>query len=395
MHAFTFSCPAKTSAGIHALEHLPFELRAMGASKPMVIPDAAAAKKTKQLTRAFAASDISLGLSSPVPGGPDTEETALFVRSLFDHFREKGFDAIIAMGGEDAANAAKALNIAVSSGPDALKKGEVTQALSPLVYLPTGTGAMAGTAASARFNTRTFDAPALCPDLVLIDPSLMLPEERSRIIDNALSCLAVGCEAFALSPAPPARAYAATIVSLARTVLDDLLASGLKGPDHLKAGEKEVARAQKRLVQAAVMAGHLISSPEPLFSHLLGQIIGAKGRTSPGHIALVVLPTVLESKAGPKLGQLFRHLSDDSTFSAVPGPQQSLAALQKIRELTHRLFSLSHGLLPRTLAEAGWSPESLANLSEEIATGHHLAGEQRSQLNHILACAWDGRPMGA
>ena len=42
IQAFEFECPVKIHCGDHALEHLPFELRALDATKPLEIGDAAA-----------------------------------------------------------------------------------------------------------------------------------------------------------------------------------------------------------------------------------------------------------------------------------------------------------------------------------------------------------------
>ena len=124
MPAVSFSCPAKTCAGTRALDHLPFELGAMGASKPMVIQDqkSHAAGLAKHLKSAVSASGMTLGISAPLPEDSTPDAPALFVRDLHDRFREKGFDALIALGSAPAADAAKALNIAVSLGPDALQQ---------------------------------------------------------------------------------------------------------------------------------------------------------------------------------------------------------------------------------------------------------------------------------
>lgn len=393
---FSFVCPAKTCAGANALEHLPFELSAMGASKPMVIRDKAsqAAGLTRVLRQAFAASGMTIGISGPVPENPAGDETALFIRTLYDHFREKGFDALIAMGGAGAAHGAKALNIAVSLGPDALKSKEIPQPLSPLVFLPTGTDAFEGTEARARFSDRSLHSPFLSPALVMIDPKLMVTDDRNLLLDRALTCLALGCEIFASSPAPPARAYAAAVVSMARSALETLLASGLKGPDSLKAAARENIRIQEKLVQASVMTGYLISGNAPIFSLALGRAIAAQGSLPQGQVMAIVLPAVLESRASAPLGELYLYLSSPDAFSSVPASQQALAAVHETRKIPHTLFSLSHGLLPRTLGEAGWSPDALESVSRKMQDTLHLTGQETETLNQILASALDGRPRG-
>ncbi len=395
MHSFSFLCPAKTCAGANALEHLPFELGAMGASKPMVIQDKAchAAGLTKMLKHAFSASGLAFGITGPVPENPDSEDGAVFIRSLYDHYLEKGFDAIIAMGGKAAADAAKALNVAVSLGPDALKSGEIPQPLSPLVFLPTGTQAFEGSCTWAQFSNRSMVSPFLSPDLIMIDPKLMVADDRNLLLDRALTFLSVGCEVFAFSPAPPARAYAAAVVAMVKDALAALLASGIKGPDNLKAAAKENARIQKTLVQASVMTGYLISETAPLFCLSIGRAIAARGSVPQGQIMAAVLPAVLESMPSAALGNLYLHLSDPDAFSSVPASQQPAAAVHEIRKITHTLFSLSHGLLPRTLDEAGWTAESLDSLKEQIRQEQDITDDQTRTLTRIMACALDGRPM--
>ena len=392
---FSFLCPAKTCAGANALEHLPFELGAMGASKPMVIQDKAChdAGRTRVLKKAFSASDITMGISGPVPEDAGSDEIAVFIRTLYDHYREKGFDALIAMGGKAAADAAKALNIAVTLGPDALKSEEISHPLSPLVFLPTGTEAFEGSGPCAQFGGRTLASPFLSPDLIMIDPKLRVADDRNLLLDRALICLAVGCEVFSFSPAPPARAYAATVVAMAKDALGTLLASGIKGPDSLKAAAKENTRIQEKLIQASVITGYLMGDDAQVFSLALGRSISARGRVPKGQIMAIVLPAVLESLAAPALGNLYLHLTDANAFSSVPDSQRASAAVHEIRKITHTLFSLSHGLLPRTLGEAGWTAESLESLMGEIKTTARLTNETAETLTRIMAGALDGRPV--
>lgn len=397
MHEFTFLCPAKTCAGVNALQHLPFELEAMGASKPMVIQDMPShlAQLAGHLAKAFAGSKMTLGIHTPIPEEKNGNDTAVFIRALYYQYQENGFDALIALGGAGAAQVAKALNIAVSLGPDALKQGDIQRPLSPLVYLPTGPDAIDGACASTSFNSRTFETPFLFPNLVMIDPKLMPPCDRSLLLDCILTCIAVGCEVFAFSPAAPARAYAATVISLAESALDIFLTSGLKGPDSLKAVKKENSIIWEKVVQAAVMTGYLVSNPDSVFTITLGRAIAAKGSLGLGQIMAILLPAVLESGPSPHLGQLYLHLSNADDFSATSGPQRPMAAVWELRKITHRLFALSHGLLPRNLAEAGWPKAALEPVTDEIQNALNLTDEQRAVLSRILACAWDGRPMNS
>lgn len=395
----SFLSPTKISAGVNALEHLPFDLAAMGADKPMVILDRESqeAGLTKPLIQAFKASGMTIGFSNPAPlaDSPGSQETAEFIRTLYHLYQDKGYNALMALGGSAAADAAKAVGIAVALGPETLNRDDISGPLPPLVYLPSGTTGLADAAGAMRFNGKTVVSPFLAPDIALIDPKLMRPQDRADILDQGLISLALGSEVFALSQSAPARAYAATIVSLAAEAIKPLLDSGLKGPDSLKAGQKEAAQAQKRLAQAAVMAGCLSAGHSLLYTLTIGQEMAARGRIPMGQIMAIVVPAVLEAaETAPGLGDLFCHLAGAAAYSRVPAPQRPAAALGFLRDITHQLYGQSRGLLPRTLDEAGWQPGTLDSLADDITSARKFSPAQTAMLNQIFTLAWDGSPAG-
>jgi len=68
-HHYEFFCPVKTHSGNRALEHLPVELDALNARKPLVITgkDAAKAGLVDVLIHAFRDSGITIGVFDGVP----------------------------------------------------------------------------------------------------------------------------------------------------------------------------------------------------------------------------------------------------------------------------------------------------------------------------------------
>ncbi|HCY85864.1 MAG TPA: hypothetical protein DHV36_12080, partial [Desulfobacteraceae bacterium] len=363
---FSFLCRTKTSAGTNALEHLPFELSGMGAKKPMVIQDAASRKlkRHKCLIRAFKDSGMTLGIAPAVPepalsgSKKKPEATAQFIRDMYATYREKGYDAIIAVGKAAAADMAKALNIAVTLGPDALKGTDITAPLNPLIYIPTGVDTVTATAASVTFNRKAFTSPYLAPDQAVIDPAMLIPDDRDSLLDAALFCLALGCEVHALSGNPPARAYAAALVELAAVPLAQMI--GSYSESNLKLRKKAEAGWQKQLVQAAVISGYLTDGSRPLLTLALGrEISGDSGRVSLGMIMTVLLPAVLETLGRDRFGSLLLPLSGMERFSTVPVSQQPVTAVQTIRGRLNGLHAVTGGHTPRTLAEAGWQRDAL------------------------------------
>jgi len=392
MSHFSFLCRTKTSFGKNALEHLPFDLYAMGRSKPMVIQDKSCheAGMTKPLISAFKTSGMTLGICPPLPE-TDGDEPARIIRSMYETYMEKGYDALIALGGEQAADTAKALNIAVTLGPEALQQDGVVAPLFPMVYLPTGVKTGTATGGRAQFNGQTFVSDFLAPDQVVADPSLFIADDRETLLDAALTCLAMGCEVFGLSENPPARAYAAAIIQLAVHPLKALMDSGLDPRENLKQRKKEEKIWQKDLVQAAVMTGYLSSFP--LLTRVLGLKLTADIRFHQGQAMVMVLPYILESIESKDVGSLLLPLAGPDVFSQVPAPQRPDSAVQILRSLVNELHLLSGGRLPRTLEEAGWNEAALSAIGQGlIKSGSLPAGTVPQAIEALLTRACSGRP---
>ncbi|MEH0018153.1 MAG: iron-containing alcohol dehydrogenase [Desulfobacter sp.] len=397
MNRFSFLCRTKTAAGANALEHLPFDLTAMGAVKPMVIRDKSSllAGLDTILARAFKDSGMTLGMAPPIPepsDGPD-DAAARFVRSMYTIYREKGFNALIALGSEAAADAAKALNIAVTLGPDALKSPDIAAPLNPLVYIPTGVGTGTATAGEAAFNTRRFFSPFLAPDQVVIAPEMRIPDNRETLVDTALACLAMGCEAH-ISDTPPARAYASVMAGLVSPVLDAMARSGPDpdGGQHLAGQKKEEATWQADLIQAAVISGYLMSGSPPLLTQVLGREIAARCSTPRGQLMALVLPAVLESAPCADFEGLLFSLSEQDAFSRVPVAQYAPTAVQAIRGMINRFYAASNGRRPRTLAEAGWTQAALGNLGRDLMENDLSGDIDPARVKLVLTHALDGSP---
>ena len=141
---YEFFCPVKINSGNRALEQIPFELDALNARKPLVIArkDASERGLVDVIIDAFKDSGIAIGIFDGVPAAPDLK----LVRELFNIYRDRGYDAVIAVGGGPLADTAKVLNIAVSGKPEDIEgcagENQIKNPLKPLIIVPTlsGTG---------------------------------------------------------------------------------------------------------------------------------------------------------------------------------------------------------------------------------------------------------------
>ena len=393
---FTFLCRTKTGFGTKALDHLPFDLSSMGVTKPLVLieRDAHLAGLAKPLVRAFKTSGMTLGLAPPI-GESDPDPKLL--KELYQIFIDKGFECTIALGTGPVADLAKALNVAVSLGPAALKSAHgpswITRPLKPLVYIPTGmgTGMEAGT--TARMNLKTFDSAFLAPDLAVIDPAMMIPDPAPVLVNAGLTCLSVCCEAHAVSSNPLARAYAGVGISL---VMENLLPL-LKQPDPLDKPGKKTARGHGlAMTHASIITGIVLASCRPLVTMTLGRLVADHTTASLGQAMAALLPAVLNFSAhdSPGLGDLALPLLGVEQFSSLPAAQRPGRAITQIQDLLNTLYRISSGTLPRTLADAGMDEKTILTLTQALSSQDLDPGViDLKQAGEILAHALDGRPV--
>ncbi|MBA3011010.1 MAG: iron-containing alcohol dehydrogenase [Proteobacteria bacterium] len=389
---FTFLCPCKTLFGLNALAHLPFDLSAMGCHKPLVLldKDAQLAGCTKPLARAFKESGMTLGICPPMDKDPNTSagQERGMLKELYHLYRDKGFDAIIALGTGNMVDMAKALNMTVTLGPDCLKSANtpITRPLSPFVYIPTGMGTGMETCNQARFNSLTFTSVFLMPDLVLVDPKTVTKSHGLPLVDAALTCLSVCCQAHALSDNPPARAYAATGIGL---IMENFLplATHLMTPGSVL-DKQRAKRLLANLAHASAITGIILANCAHLPGVGLGSIVAGHCTATPGQAMAILLPSVLDLLAKETTGQLLLHLSGPDAFAATPSGQRPALAIQSIQALLNALYRISLGTLPRTLGDAGLDKAAIPELSRAIDP----RTMDPKQAEAVLTYALDGRP---
>lgn len=406
-----FLCRSMTRCGKHALEHLPLELTAVGAKKPLVITNRSisASKGTKHLINAFKESGITVGIVDSVTGssGIDTvEELAVL-------YQDKGFDAILALGGSSAANLSKVLNLAVSETHGNLKtlagRNQITRPLNPMFYIPAGTGSGFETAGEALVDSLEFSSMFLMPDKVIIDPRLMAADSVPALAAQAMASLACCVEAHYTTNNPLVRAYASTGITLVMENIEPAFkplfteekpGGFLSRLPHGKSGRKSDHRAElAALAAAAAFSGYIWSNCPELITVRLGRTLGKFCSTLPGLLMGALLPTVIDycgikrsAARSDAMGRLLLPLAGLDIFSATPEGQRSDLALALIRQLTNRLFLNSRGAVPRTIGDADIS---LGTLEKVLAQWSHKGdfGPGNDALRIILEHAHTGEPI--
>lgn len=349
---FEFFCPVKILAGVSALEHVPHELRARGAVRPLIVTDAGVrgAGLVARVEGALASGGVTqVRVFAEVP--PDSSTHV--VTAIAKLYRSEGCDALLAVGGGSVLDTAKALNILVSEGGDDLRAHAGTNVLArplrPLFAFPTtsGTGSEVTSVAVVLDPDAgvklPFVSPFLLPDVAVLDARLTLGLPPFLTAATAMDALTHASEAYTcLGKNPLSDAYAqSAIQKIAQNVVAVLEAPG-------------DATRRLELHLAATMAGIAFSNSMVGLVHALGHALGALTHLHHGVCMSVLLPYVLEYNLPARaraIGELLLPLSGPAIYAEVPEAERPRAAIAKIRVLRDALWHKAK--LPRTLSETG------------------------------------------
>ena len=381
---YEFACPVKTNSGNRALEHLPVELDALNARKPLVITgkDTAGKGLVDVLINAFMDSGITIGVFDGVTASPDL----ILIRELFRTYRDGGYDAVIALGGGPAADTAKTLNIAVSGEPEDIETsaGEnlIKKALKPLVYIPTLSGTGYETSRYAFFCNNVYASHFLMPDLVVIDPRMTVPEDAKTVAATALVALTQSAEVY-VSPGknPLTDSYAYTAISL---IMENLV-TVINNPQDKKG--------RLALANAHCMAGCAFSNAAPGIAHALGKASGDACGVSHGLCMGILLPYVLEKYvflSDYHIADLLLPLTGLDIYAGTAEEKRAQKIIDTIYDLQKELFKVSGGAIPRTLKDANVSKNILKDIAVKAAGGAST-GLDSDNCRTVLEQAWEGR----
>ena len=349
---YEFFCPVKLIVGVRALENIPFELGALGASRPLVVTDrgVAGAGLVDMLREILSAGGLEIAaVFDEVP--PDSSLAA--VRAIAARYREADCDALIALGGGSPIDTAKAANILASEGTDELLKfsgaGNLPRPLKPLLVIPTtaGTGSEVTFVSIVRDEERgvkvPFASPFLMPDAAVLDPRMTLSLPAQITAATAMDAMTHACESFiCLAKNPMSDAYATAAV---RALASNLLAV-LDAPRD--------AEGRLALAQAAAMAGVAFSNSMVGLVHALGHSVGALCHVHHGTCMSILLPAVLEYNLEARrsaIGELLLPLAGSTVFAETPPERRAEETIARLKTLKDEIHARCG--LPRTLSETG------------------------------------------
>lgn len=361
---YEFFCPVKVMAGSSALEHIPYELKSLAASRPMIITDKGVRKVglTDHVLSAFVDTDMDIELifdDVPPDSSLEVAETAAKL------YREHNCDSIIAVGGGSVIDTSKAVNILVSEGGDRLADyagiGVLNRPLKPFFVVPTtaGTGSEVTLIAVIKDTSRDiklyFSSYYLLPNAAVIDPRMTLTLPPHITAMTAMDAMTHATEAFmCMAKNPISDAYATGAIKK----ISENLIKVLDNPSDVE-GRLELA-------QASTMAGIAFSNSMVGLVHAMGHSLGSLCHLPHGLCMNLFLPFALEynlKEHGAVFGELLLPLAGPEVYARTPASDRGRKVIQHIRELRDILHARCN--LPRTLSETGKvSRDQLDKLAE-------------------------------
>lgn len=349
---YEFFCPVKVIAGKAALEHIPYELSGVAATRTLLITDKgvrAAGLLEPVLEACEEGGQEIVSIYDDVP--PDSSTHV--VKAIADIYREEKCDSIIAVGGGSSIDTAKAVNILVSEGGDDLSAyagaGVLKRPLKPFLVVPTtaGTGsevtAVAVIADTDKSVKLPFTSSFLLPDAAIIDPRMTLTLPPHITAATAMDAMTHATEAFTcMAKNPLSDAYATGAV---KKISDNLL----KVMDNPKDADSRL-----ELAQASTMAGIAFSNSMVGLVHALGHATGAICHLPHGLCMSVYLPYVLEynlETIREPLSELLIYMAGPDVYATTPAARRAEACISELRKMRDELYQ--HCKLPRTLQETG------------------------------------------
>lgn len=349
---YEFFCPVKVVAGSAALEHIPYELNTLSASRPLIVTDKGVrgAGLIDHVLAAFAESGMDvIDIYDDVP--PDS--SLKVVKDIARVYREKQCDSIIAVGGGSVIDTSKGVNILVSENGTDLSEfsgvGVLKKPLKPFFVIPTtaGTGSEVTMVAVISDPDKGVKMPFtsyfLLPNVAILDARMTLTLPPHITAMTAMDAMTHAIEAYTgMAKNPISDAYATSAI---RKIAENL-PRVLNKPDD--------ADARLELAQASTMAGIAFSNSMVGLVHSLGHSLGALCHLPHGLCMNLFLPYVLEynlPERGDVIGELLLYLAGADVYAHTPAHERGKKTVQVIRdmrdELNHRCK------LPRTLSETG------------------------------------------
>ena len=360
---YEFQNPVKINAGIDALETIPYELKKMNASRPIIITDKGIsdAGLLKTVLSAFDDSEITVGvIFDETP--PDSSLST--VNRIAELYKENKCDSIIALGGGSPMDTAKGVNILISENTDDIRKfmgaDRLKKAMQPFIAIPTtsGTGSEVTLVAviydEANQVKMPFTSAKLLPDVAVLDPRMTMGLPPRITAATGMDALTHAIEAYTcLQKNPMSDAYAVAAIKLIGENLIKVV----------KNGSNQEARFA--MANASTMAGIAFSNSMVGAVHAIGHACGAVAHIHHGNAMAILLPHVMEfnrDMLGDLYAELLLPLAGEKTYLESAASKRAEKIIDFIREMNNQLNELCG--MSVSLSGAGLKKEQFEQVAE-------------------------------
>lgn len=368
---FRFYNPVKIISGEQALDSLGYELKQLGAKRPLIITD-----------QGIAAAGL-IGFVKEALDGTGIPGDILYDRVAPDSspqvvdqaaglFRESNCDSIIAVGGGSVIDTGKAVNMVVTENAGSLAEligAKLRNPMRPFIAVPTtaGTGSEVTYAAMIRDGTQNrkllFASYLLFPKTAILDPRMTVSLPPLITAATAVDALTHAIEACICKPRNPfSAAHSIEAIKLIRKYL----------PKVLKKEDDRAARFY--LANAACMAGAAFSNAGVGLIHALGHALGGVCQVPHGIAMNIFLPYGLEYNlpaVGEIIGELLLPLAGPEKYIETPAGDRPQKTIASLREMQDELYKTTK--LARTLSEAGVPEDACDEIAQKAVKDPALA----------------------
>lgn len=360
---YEFCNSAKIVSGSKAIEHIGYELAALGASRPLVLTN----RQLLELKVATVVLDALKDTEAEVAAVYDdvpVDSSVAVVNDVARVYRETGADAIVAVGGGSVLDTAKGATIVLTHGAEDLMEYRGAESLMgrraiAFIAIPTtaGTGSEVTSAAVIKDTERHvkmgFTSLSLLPDVAILDPRMTVGLPLRLTASTAMDALTHAVESYSCVQANPlSDGYARAAIDLIREYLPKVMADS-KDP-----------KTRLALANAAMLAGAAFSNAMVGIVHAMGHATGGVAGVPHGDAMAILLPhgmTYNLSCAGERYGELLLDLAGVEAYASTPAAERPHAAVEAVRAMMRALHDQAG--LPLTLAEAGVKPDQVPEIA--------------------------------
>ncbi|WP_319415347.1 iron-containing alcohol dehydrogenase [Marispirochaeta aestuarii] len=290
LRSFDYVFPTEIRYGENIVAELPHRIKRDGISSVLLITDPGL--KDMPFTRKILDVLKNGGVRCAVYGGVEANPKDHNVQSAAALAREKGAEALIALGGGSPMDCAKAVAILAPQGGevrDYEDSSRIGEKILPLYTVPTtaGTGSEVTfsaviTDSRAKFKF-TVKSPRIAPRAAFIDPQLSVSMPSALTAATGMDALTHAIEAFTARNANPISDAAALH---AVDLIDSFLVRAVKTPEDMEA--------RAGMMLGSLIAGIAFSHSDVASVHCLAEALGGMYDSPHGVCNAVALPVVME-----------------------------------------------------------------------------------------------------